>query len=138
MSALDVQEGGNHYKDMEIQPFEFITRNKIPFAEGCVIKRMCRWRKKAGLEDLRKAIHEIQIMIELEEEAIKRGLEPKDFDANPLRRDAMAPAESEKSCPDVEVSTVLPGQWKRGEWVSVAGGPPQWISYDDGTGCRHG
>ena len=66
-SALDVQVGGGHYKDMPIQPIEFITRNKIGFIEGCVIKRMCRWRNKAGIEDLRKAIHEIQVLIELEE-----------------------------------------------------------------------
>jgi hypothetical protein len=67
-SALDVQEGGKHYKDMAIQPAEFITRNKIGFLEGCVIKRMCRWQAKDGFQDLRKAIHEIQLLMELSNE----------------------------------------------------------------------
>lgn len=65
-SALDTQVAGNHYKDMVIQPVEFITRNQIGFLPGCVIKRVCRYRSKAGVEDLRKAIHELELMIELE------------------------------------------------------------------------
>jgi hypothetical protein len=76
MSALDRQEGGNHYKGMEIQPAEFITRNNIGFLEGCVIKRMCRWQSKDGLKDLRKAIHEIELLIEFEEARIKRESPP--------------------------------------------------------------
>lgn len=66
-SALDRQEGGSHYKDFAIQPAEFIHANKLAFLEGCVIKRMCRWRNKDGVKDLRKAIHEILLLIELEE-----------------------------------------------------------------------
>ena len=65
-SALDTQVAGNHYKDMVIQPVEFITRNQIGFLPGCVIKRVCRYKNKAGVEDLRKAIHELELMIELE------------------------------------------------------------------------
>jgi hypothetical protein len=65
-SAFDVQVGGSHYKHMEIQPVEFITRNNLGFLEGCVVKRMCRWRNKNGVEDLEKAIHEIQLLIEME------------------------------------------------------------------------
>ena len=65
-SALDTQVAGSHYKDMVIQPVEFITRNKIGFLPGCVIKRVCRYKDKAGAEDLRKAIHELQLMLELE------------------------------------------------------------------------
>lgn len=65
-SALDTQVAGNHYKDMVIQPVEFITRNNIGFLPGCVIKRVCRYKNKAGVEDLRKAIHELELMIELE------------------------------------------------------------------------
>ncbi len=68
MSALDTQVAGGHYKDMAVQPAEFIHRNGIGFLEGCVIKRMCRWRKKDGLQDLHKAIHEIQMIIEMEDE----------------------------------------------------------------------
>jgi len=65
--ALSRQEGGGHYKNLAIQPVEFIHANDLSFLEGCVIKRICRWRSKNGIEDLRKAIHEIELMIELEE-----------------------------------------------------------------------
>lgn len=58
MSALDTQIAGSHYKDMVIQPAEFIHKNKIGFLPGCVIKRVCRWEKKDGIQDLRKAIHD--------------------------------------------------------------------------------
>jgi hypothetical protein len=65
MSALDNQVAGNHYL-MPIQPVEFITKNNLTFLEGCVVKRVCRHRRKNGKEDLLKAIHELQLMIELE------------------------------------------------------------------------
>jgi hypothetical protein len=63
--ALNEQIGGNHYKDFPIQPAEFIEKNKIPFLDGCVIKRMCRHGNKNGAEDLRKAIHEIRLILQL-------------------------------------------------------------------------
>ena len=64
--ALNIQIGGGHYKDMAIQPVEFIHKNNIPYIEGCVIKYISRWRKKNGLEDLKKAKHFIEILIDLE------------------------------------------------------------------------
>ena len=64
-SAINVQEGGDHYKNLKIQPVEFIEATGIPFLEGCVIKRMCRHGSKAKAEDLRKAIHEIKLLLEL-------------------------------------------------------------------------
>lgn len=64
-NPLDEQIAGSHYKQFKLQPVEFITYNKIPFLEGCVIKRMCRHESKAGLEDLRKAIHEIRLIAKL-------------------------------------------------------------------------
>lgn len=64
-SALDTQVAGDHYRTMAIQPVEFITRNGLGFLEGNVIKRVCRYRSKAGAQDLRKAIHELQLMLEL-------------------------------------------------------------------------
>lgn len=63
---LQTQVGGEHYQNFPIQPVEFITANKLNFLEGCVIKRICRHRNKNGIEDLRKAIHEIELLIELE------------------------------------------------------------------------
>lgn len=64
-TALNTQIGGEHYKRYVIQPVEFITKNKLGFLEGCVIKRICRYEDKNGLEDLKKAKHEIDLLIEL-------------------------------------------------------------------------
>lgn len=64
-TALDTQIGGEHYKKCAIQPVEFITKNELGFLEGCVIKRICRYEDKNGLEDLKKAKHEIDLLIEL-------------------------------------------------------------------------
>lgn len=65
-SALETQVGGNHYKDLKIQPIEFIHANNIPFCEANAIKYLCRWRNKNGRQDLEKAIHYINLLIELE------------------------------------------------------------------------
>jgi hypothetical protein len=65
-SALNIQQGGTHYKDLKIQPIEYIHANNIPFAEGCAIKYLTRWRSKGGLQDLEKAKHFIELLIELE------------------------------------------------------------------------
>lgn len=63
---LDKQVGGSHYKDMVIQPVEFIHKNGIGFCEGSAIKYLCRWRKKNGIQDLMKARHFIDLLIEME------------------------------------------------------------------------
>ena len=70
-SALQTQEGGDHYKGMPIQPVEYIHRNGLGFIEGCVVKYVSRWRVKNGLEDLRKARHFLDILIELESSPAK-------------------------------------------------------------------
>ena len=64
MTALDRQEGGSHYKDMPIQPITFIMENNIPFCEANAIKYLVRWRQKNGIEDLKKARHYIDMLIE--------------------------------------------------------------------------
>ena len=64
-SALDVQVGGGHYKNMKIQPVKFITENNLDFLTGCIIKRICRWKEKDGLKDLEKIKHEVDLIIEL-------------------------------------------------------------------------
>lgn len=66
-SALDIQEGGDHYKDLTIQPVEYIHKNGIGFCEGSAIKYLTRWRAKGGIEDLRKAKHFIDLLIEMEQ-----------------------------------------------------------------------
>lgn len=65
-SSLGKQESGNHYKDLPIQPVEYIYANAIGYFEGNVIKYVSRWRKKNGIDDLRKARHYIEMLIELE------------------------------------------------------------------------
>ncbi len=62
----DIQIGGDHYKDMPIQPFIFCQKNKIPFGESSVIKYVCRHKNKNGLQDLLKARHFINMVIEEE------------------------------------------------------------------------
>ena len=64
MSSYDTQVGGDHYKDMKIQPSEFINKNKMQFAEGNAIKYICRHQKKGGKQDLEKAKHYIDMIIE--------------------------------------------------------------------------
>lgn len=69
VSPLAVQVGGAHYKGLKIQPIEYIHANNIPFAEGSAIKYLTRWREKGGIEDLKKAKHFIDLLIELETKA---------------------------------------------------------------------
>jgi hypothetical protein len=70
MSALDVQTGGSHYKDLKIQPVEYIHANGLGFCEGSVIKYITRWRAKNGIEDLKKARHFIDLLIEFESNVV--------------------------------------------------------------------
>lgn len=72
-SAFDRQEGGSHYADFEIQPSEFILANGLGFVEGNVIKYVCRHRNKHGAEDLRKAIHYIEMLLETEYGEARHG-----------------------------------------------------------------
>jgi len=53
----DKQIGGSHYKDFHIQPYEFISKNNLSFFQGNVIKYVCRYLNKNGIEDLNKIIH---------------------------------------------------------------------------------
>lgn len=64
--ALTKQVAGTHYKDLPIQPVEYIHANAIGYFEGNVIKYVSRWRKKNGIADLEKAKHYIELLIELE------------------------------------------------------------------------
>lgn len=64
--ALDVQVGGDHYKKYRIQPIEYVHANRLGFAEGTAIKYVTRWRDKGGVQDLRKAIHVLEMLIDLE------------------------------------------------------------------------
>lgn len=62
-AAFEKQEGGSHYKDMIIQPVEFIEANRLGFLEGNVIKYITRHKHKNGAEDIRKAIHYCELIL---------------------------------------------------------------------------
>ena len=64
MSVYKKQIGGDHYLKMKIQPSEFANKNNLPFAEGNAIKYICRHKDKGGKEDLKKAKHYIDMIIE--------------------------------------------------------------------------
>ena len=62
--ALDRQEGGTHYKDMAIQPIHYIQANNLGYCEGNVIKYVSRYKHKNGAEDLKKAIHYLELLLQ--------------------------------------------------------------------------
>ena len=63
--ATDKQIGGNHYKSFSIAPIEFITKNKLSFIQGCIIKYICRFENKNGIEDLEKIKHYCDLQIQM-------------------------------------------------------------------------
>ena len=63
-NPYDKQVGGDHYSKMKIQPAEFVNKNKMLFAEGNAIKYICRHINKGGKQDLEKAKHYIDMIIE--------------------------------------------------------------------------
>ena len=63
-NPYDTQVGGDHYSKMKIQPSEFINKNEMLFAEGNAIKYICRHGSKGRLQDLLKAKHYIDMIIE--------------------------------------------------------------------------
>ena len=67
MSALDTQISGDHYKKLKIQPMEYSMANKLDACQHTAIKYITRFRDKNGVEDLRKAIHTIEMLIEFEQ-----------------------------------------------------------------------
>jgi len=64
--ATDTQVGGNHYQDMAIQPIDYIVQNELGYLEGNVIKYVSRHKAKAGRQDIEKAIHYCQMILEME------------------------------------------------------------------------
>ena len=72
MNALEKQVEGNHYKDLPIQPVEYIYANALGYFEGNVIKYVSRWRKKNGIADLEKAKHYIELLIQLENRSARK------------------------------------------------------------------
>lgn len=65
-TANNTQVGGQHYTKLAIQPVEYIHKNGLGYCEGNVIKYITRHREKGGAEDLRKAIHYCQLILDME------------------------------------------------------------------------
>jgi hypothetical protein len=66
MSALDTQVGGDHYKNLAIQPIEYCQKNQLNMCESGVVKYVTRHKFKGGKQDLLKARHLIDLLLELE------------------------------------------------------------------------
>jgi len=60
----DKQIGGEHYQKFKIQPSKFVIENELLYPEGCAIKYIIRHRMKGKRQDLEKAIHFIEMIIE--------------------------------------------------------------------------
>jgi|TARA_B100000214_G_C23416152_1_gene378316 hypothetical protein len=61
-----------HYNQLEIQPRDYITKNKLDYNEGNVVKYVTRWRNKNGLEDLLKAKNYLDYLIKAEKEKLSK------------------------------------------------------------------
>ena len=70
MSALDTQIGGGHYKGMKIQPMEYSMKNGLDACQHTAIKYISRFREKGGIQDLEKAKHCIDMLIEFERQRL--------------------------------------------------------------------
>jgi len=68
MTANNEQVGGSHYKSKAIQPWDYIAANSLGYFEGNIIKYVSRWQEKGGVDDLKKAQHYLQKLIELNED----------------------------------------------------------------------
>lgn len=66
MSANDEQVGGDHYRNKAVQPWDYISGNGLGYLEGCVIKYVSRYKDKDGLQDLLKARHYLDKLIEIQ------------------------------------------------------------------------
>lgn len=71
--ANAIQVGGVHYKT-PMEHWDFIERNRLRYVEGCATKYVTRWKKKGGKEDLKKALHYTDKMIELHAEGTLKPL----------------------------------------------------------------
>jgi hypothetical protein len=64
MKSFKKQIGGNHYLKYKISPVEFIIKNNIGFVEGNILKYILRFKEKGGVQDLLKAKHYIELLID--------------------------------------------------------------------------
>lgn len=77
LTANQKQFGGDHYKQVGIEPWDYIEANGLGFLDGTAVKYLTRWKKKGGIVDLQKAIHFIEKLIEVEKAKVAPVEEPK-------------------------------------------------------------
>lgn len=65
MTANEEQVGGRHYITKPIQPWDYIIANGMGYLEGNIIKYISRYKEKDGLDDLIKASHYLEKLIEV-------------------------------------------------------------------------
>ena len=68
MKANSTQIGGNHYKETKIQHWDYAASNNFDYFQGQITKYVDRWKRKNGIEDLRKAKHFLEKYIEIAED----------------------------------------------------------------------
>jgi hypothetical protein len=66
LAANEIQVAGTHYKDLKIQTWDYIVANNLGYLEGNIIKYVSRHKTKGGIEDLKKAKHYLEKLIEVE------------------------------------------------------------------------
>lgn len=76
MGANDTQIGGDHYKSPgKIEHWDIVAQHNLDYFQGAITKYVMRWKKKAGVQDLRKAKHFLEKYIELQEEAERQSIQ---------------------------------------------------------------
>ena len=124
MSIYEKQIGGSHYKNMKIQPSEFINKNNLPFAEGNAIKYICRHKHKGERQDLEKAKHYIDMILERDYPLIPMTEEEE------YRNAGISKEEAEKTYPPKNYWVMIkPPETTQKEWVK---GYKEWKK-----GCPH-
>ena len=73
MVANSKQIGGDHYQ-ASIQPWDYILSHELGYLEGNIIKYVTRYKKKNGVQDLEKAMHYLEKLIEVENGRLRRVL----------------------------------------------------------------
>ena len=125
MSAYDKQIGGKHYQNFSIQPSKFVIENELLFPEGNVIKYVCRHRFKNGKEDLEKAVHFIEMIIERDYPTIPMTEEEE------YRNAGITKEEAEKTYPPKNPwGMIKPPETSNADWIK---GYKEWKKGD----CPH-
>ena len=125
MSAYDKQIGGKHYQNFSIQPSKFVIENELLFPEGNVIKYICRHRFKNGKEDLEKAVHFIEMIIERDYPTIPMTEEEE------YRNAGITKEEAEKTYPPKNSwGMIKPPETSNADWIK---GYKEWKKGD----CPH-